>query len=1031
MSLYLSLASRFTHAPPQDIEFFFTCYFFADYCLRLYIAQDSLAFFFSGVSLLDFVTVVPAIVTWLMSGLTAFETDVQLIVQCIRVMRVFRIFRVIRVIRVISVNQSFAFQRQVFVLVMTVLSLVFAAAGLFQIFESAPGREYPFHKAVYYAAITVIGRPGVPFTATVTAVFLTVLALSAATIIPTFVAELIRLWYDNSALDWYTPNPEAPHVIVCGDTNASRLRVLVTQYFHPSRDPNELGPVVILAEGKPEGALRALLEQYKHSGAVQYVRGSGRRAADLRRAAAAHASAAIVLNYRADKDAGTADTEVLSTVMAIKSVKPGMRVLAQLHRPRKRTQLQLVPGWGGADRAFAAHALGMTMVGVGAYVPGFPTLVTQLLRRDGGAADGGAVGGARAGGVVATARAAWATLLRGEAAGGAHDAARDVDEATGRLRSRTPADEYADSMANAVYELGVTPGLAGRTFSAAARVAYLRYGVTLIGSTVPVDTALRSALPTLPRAYRAALVPLDAVLTAGMRLFAIARSAGAVARLHAETGGHTRTMLERASEDVKWLPFDIPGGLAGGGTSGTTGAVAASGSNAAPPSTEADAAAAAGGAGDDAEQRPAAAAALGAGDVVREYAHNAAAATDIDVGWCWHEHDLDGGMTNAFLSLLHVSVGGGSRADPAAPLCESCRVVCSKRFDAKAAVTGSGVRSLNFSRDLVVAQPGVVGFSAVLRTSTEPVVSESSASPVPAVRPPGDAQSRPSPPASDSGGALRRQSLGDDGFGGIDDLDDIVLSSPGGGAGGSYSDSDGTAALSARLALPLAAQIDGSSLAAAANFGASTSGALHGHVLICGASDHIGMLLRALASIRPSLAGDGGLDKSNVVILAPSLPAEASINAIYAGSAGLLRQVTHIVGSAADPSDLRRAGALTARSAIILTSAKPTVSADGNDNLSDDTEAIMITSVLHAMNPALHVCTELLHGGHAPFVLPVGATLVDAQRHSFSNILSKHEATRLLIQVSFRVCTILRNRLPRNHSPFTLFYRSLTLLQIA
>jgi hypothetical protein len=32
------------HTPPaplQDIEFFFTCYFFADFCLRLYIAQDS------------------------------------------------------------------------------------------------------------------------------------------------------------------------------------------------------------------------------------------------------------------------------------------------------------------------------------------------------------------------------------------------------------------------------------------------------------------------------------------------------------------------------------------------------------------------------------------------------------------------------------------------------------------------------------------------------------------------------------------------------------------------------------------------------------------------------------------------------------------------------------------------------------------------------------------------------------------------------------------------------------------------------
>ena len=277
----------------QDIEFIFTIYFFGDFLTRLYIAQDSLRFFFSLVSLLDFVTVVPAVVMWLMDGLTSFESGVQVIVQCIRVMRVFRIFRVIRVIRVISVSQSFAFQRQVGVLVLTVLSLIFAAAGLFQIFESLPGKEYPFHKAVYYAAITVIGRPGVPFTASFTPVFLTALALAAATIIPTFVAELIRIWYDNAALDRYDGNPEAPHTIVCGDTNASRLRVLVNQYFHPSRDPNDLAPIVILAEPKPEGALRQLLEQHKHSGNVVYVRGSGRRTADLRRAGLSFAAACL------------------------------------------------------------------------------------------------------------------------------------------------------------------------------------------------------------------------------------------------------------------------------------------------------------------------------------------------------------------------------------------------------------------------------------------------------------------------------------------------------------------------------------------------------------------------------------------------------------------------------------------------------------------------------------------------------------------------------------------------------------------
>lgn len=38
----------------SDVEDFFTCYFGIDFAVRLWLAQDSLAFYFSLVSLLDF-----------------------------------------------------------------------------------------------------------------------------------------------------------------------------------------------------------------------------------------------------------------------------------------------------------------------------------------------------------------------------------------------------------------------------------------------------------------------------------------------------------------------------------------------------------------------------------------------------------------------------------------------------------------------------------------------------------------------------------------------------------------------------------------------------------------------------------------------------------------------------------------------------------------------------------------------------------------------------------------------------------------
>ena len=60
-------------------------------------------------------------------------------------------------------------------------------------------------------------------------------------------------------------------------------------------------------------------------------------------------------------------------------------------------------------------------------------------------------------------------------------------------------------------------------------------------------------------------------------------------------------------------------------------------------------------------------------------------------------------------------------------------------------------------------------------------------------------------------------------------------------------------------------------------------------------------------------------------------------------------------------------------------STPPPPPGDGGDNLSDDTDAIVTASTIFKLNPALHVVTELLHGAHAPFLRPTGATLNDAQ----------------------------------------------------
>lgn len=1062
------------------LQDFFTVYFACDYGLRIYMAQDSLTWYFSLVSLLDWVTVMPMLVGWLITAGGEYDTNVAMVVQCIRVLRVLRIFRVTRFIRSLGTSQSFAFQRQVrattdgsgqtpilahhtlshpphlactstatshlsirppflsplsqvAVLAMTVLSMVFVCGGIYQVFElaewaAAPADKKPayptFHRAIYYATITVVGRPAIPITSQLSFVFLTGVVYLAATIIPTFVAELIRLWFDNASLETFSPNPEAPHVIVCGDTNVSRLRALAGQYFHRSRNPDALAPLVVLAEAKPEGALKGWIDQYKHSGLVRYIRGSARRGPDLKRAGIQGASAVLVLNYRADRDASSADTEVLSTVMAIKASRPGIRVLAQLARPRKRNHLKVVPGWHDSDKSMSAPSLSMTLVGLGTRIPGLPTLLTNLVRR-GTALGLGASHTGRAHEVTAGTAKLLSVLYYGDRAKPAAQAALEslVNREAARRKPKTPLEEYAASVDQSLTELAVTPGLVGRTFASAARTAYLRYSVTLIGATVPINDDICALMPGLPRTFKVALFPSKCVLSLGQRLYVIAGDPTDVERLRIETGGHTRNVLQRVVGDIAGSIADVfkPQRLAdedeagGDAYASAVGGTVAGGSPGSPQASQ---------------QQADHLAWLGTGPAVSEasYPHNAAAAVDVAIPWCFSE--LEGDVGGGLRSLLQGALPGVGHKHGHGEACEGCKHAATAPHPLSL-LSGAGIVSL----------PGVAGAAPGPGDATDSE-GDRAASPAPEESAPAPASASSAVSGSNgateaittpdgrviaviSGAALaaRKQSFGDDGLGGIDDTDDIT-----GGAGTlattapSVHHSGGVAAtahaaaraninaLAVRLTLPVAAAgTDVEGMAAEAK---QRPPPFAGHVLVCGASDSMGYLLRAIASMltmeRSGGRGAGSasgssasgssssegdqydLRASDVVVLAPAKPSDAALNAMYPGSAKLLARVTFLAGSPSEAGDLIRAGVMTARAAVVLTSAK----SSGDDNLADDSDAIVTSSTLFKLNPGLHVISELLHGAHAPYLRPNGSTLNDAQRSSFVWVLEEREALR-------------------------------------
>jgi hypothetical protein len=361
-------------------EFFITVYFLCDWILRFFLSSNRLKFYFSPFSLVDFITIVPGLVSLAISNV-AFSPAAWAVA---RTLRVFRLFRVIRMMHVITMSFGSSFHRQIALLVATVLSMVFCAAGIYQMAISAsdPTKWMPFHRAMLYMTIIVIGRPPVPHDTDAAVIFVMIMIMISAFVIPAFIAELARLYFETQGREAYSLTDKVPHVILCGEINASRVKAFLGQFYHKSRDAQLVVPLVILAEHKYEGALRMMIEGHAYGGKVTYVRGSARRPLDLKRAGVTAAATVIVLasmNGISAQSAGEGDMEVVSVCLAIKASNKSVKILAQLRKPRSKDHLICLPGWRDTDKAVATASLNMTMVGVGAIMPGLPTLLTNLI----------------------------------------------------------------------------------------------------------------------------------------------------------------------------------------------------------------------------------------------------------------------------------------------------------------------------------------------------------------------------------------------------------------------------------------------------------------------------------------------------------------------------------------------------------------------------------------------------------------------------------------------------------------------------
>lgn len=197
--------------------------FSLEYILRLYGAPDRVAEFFNGYTMVDLISILPT--------LLVFVLPVPISALHIGFLRVIRIVRVLRFYR-FTEDAEFFFGTiadntlRAMKLLLTILVLLFASAGLFYSVENAANPAITtFGDAFYYAVITLSTTGfGDIIPVTTAGRWVTVGAiLTAIIVIPRQASKLVREWASREKINVTCPqcglayhDPDASHCKACG-----------------------------------------------------------------------------------------------------------------------------------------------------------------------------------------------------------------------------------------------------------------------------------------------------------------------------------------------------------------------------------------------------------------------------------------------------------------------------------------------------------------------------------------------------------------------------------------------------------------------------------------------------------------------------------------------------------------------------------------------------------------------------------------------------------------------------------------------
>ncbi|DBA04284.1 TPA: hypothetical protein N0F65_002046 [Lagenidium giganteum] len=359
--------------------------FSVDYLLNFYCCENRWKFVVSFTSILDAVTIIPALVDRITPADEKRRT-----LSFLRFIRVLRLLRLLRLIRATGRRSISAVQKQIHTIVLLITCIVFISAGVFHAVENAEredSQQLTFGNALYFLIVTVatVGYGDVAPLTTFGKFVTAAVIIISFTIVPAEINRLTQLMALQSPFrKTYHPAVGQAHVLVVGNVTDPRSMLdFFKELYHPDRlledgasNPMSEPPCVIMGPHEPSEAIINMLDHPMLQNRVTYIKGSVMSEEDLCRVGADAARACFVLVEKATGNAKQIDAETVLRLLAIRNYNADLEVYTQIVSPTFSDYISEVD----SDHVICLDQIKLSVMAKSCLCPGLVTLISNLFR---------------------------------------------------------------------------------------------------------------------------------------------------------------------------------------------------------------------------------------------------------------------------------------------------------------------------------------------------------------------------------------------------------------------------------------------------------------------------------------------------------------------------------------------------------------------------------------------------------------------------------------------------------------------------